>query len=324
MAIIEVSNLTRYFGPFAAVRGITFSVEEGEIFGFLGPNGAGKSTTINILCTLLRPTSGEARIAGFDVLRQPASVRQNIGIIFQDPSLDDRLTAEENLIFHTMLYHVPRAERRQRIDAVLEMVGLEDNRHQLVRTFSGGMKRRLEIARGLLHRPRLLILDEPTLGLDPQTRSSIWQYLLYLRDRYGMTIFMTTHYMEEAEHCHRIAIIDHGEIIALDTPAALKQRVGSEWVTLVTDDNPMARELLAERFGIIAREAGDALMFEVPRAEGFLASILTSFPVGIRRVSLHAPTLDDVFLELTGRGIRDNPVSHLERVRQKVRRRGWR
>ncbi len=324
MPVIEVKNLVHDYGSFRAVNGISFSIEEGEIFGFLGPNGAGKSTTINILCTLLRPTSGEARIVGYDVTAEPAEVRQNIGIIFQDPSLDDRLTAEENLVFHTMLYHVPRSERQARIDSVLEMVGLRDNRNQLVKTFSGGMKRRLEIARGLLHRPRLLILDEPTLGLDPQTRNTIWKYLLFLRDRYGMTIFMTTHYMEEAENCHRIAIIDHGEIIALDTPSVLKQGIGSERVTLVTADNRRALAGLSQKFNIEAWELDGSVVFDMPEAENTLAGVLTSLDVDIKKVSLRSPTLEDVFLELTGRGIRDYSVSDVERMRGKVRRRRMR
>lgn len=223
MAIIEVEHLVKQYNGLAAVNDVSFAVEAGELFGFLGPNGAGKTTTINILCTLLAPTRGIARVAGFDCQRQPTQVRTQIGIIFQDPSLDERLTAWENLLFHAMIYHVPARERRARLEAVLEMVDLSDRRHTVVRQFSGGMKRRLEIARGLIHRPRLLFLDEPTIGLDPQTRRRMWEFIEHLRRDHALTIFLTTHYMEEAEVCDRVAIMDHGRLVALDTPEALKQ-----------------------------------------------------------------------------------------------------
>ncbi len=213
-AVIAVRDLTKRFEQVEAVRGVTFDVAPGETFGFLGPNGAGKSTTISILCTLVRPTSGHASVAGFDVVAEPLRVRSRIGLVFQDTTLDDYLTAAENLRFHAELYGVRRAEVGPRIDEVLEMVGLADRRTSLVRTFSGGMKRRLEIARGLLHSPRVLFLDEPTVGLDPQTRSHIWSYINELRTRESITVFLTTHYMDEAEHCDRIAIIDHGELVA--------------------------------------------------------------------------------------------------------------
>ena len=224
MPIIEVEHLVKRFGGTAAVDDVSFAVEPGELFAFLGPNGAGKTTTINILCTLLAPTSGTTRVAGFDCLRQPTQVRARIGIIFQDPSLDERLTAWENLLFHAMIYHVPRRERRERIEQVLAMVELTDRRSTIVKRFSGGMKRRLEIARGLLHRPTLLFLDEPTIGLDPQTRRRLWAFIGRLRQESQMTIFLTTHYLEEAEVCDRVAIMDHGRLVALDTPAVLKQR----------------------------------------------------------------------------------------------------
>lgn len=220
--IIKVSNLTKKFGKLTAVNGISFTIQKGEVFGFLGPNGAGKSTTINMLCTILRPTSGEAYISQFDVTRDPHKVRQEIGIIFQDPSLDDRLTAEDNLRFHGFLYHMSGKEINERLPEVLNLVELYDRRKEFVRKYSGGMKRRLEIARGLLHKPKVLFLDEPTLGLDPQTRAHIWEYVIRMRKEHGLTIFMTTHYMQEAEVCDRVAIIDNGKIIDLDTPANLK------------------------------------------------------------------------------------------------------
>ena len=232
MGVIEVEGLVKRYNGLTAVDNLSFTVEPGELFGFLGPNGAGKTTTINILCTLLAPTGGTARVAGFDCVRQPTDVRRTIGIIFQDPSLDERLTAWENLLFHAMIYHVPARERRARTEAVLEMVELADRRHSLVRQFSGGMKRRLEIARGLLHRPQVLFLDEPTLGLDPQTRRRIWEVIGRLRQDHGLTLFLTTHYMEEAEVCDRVAIIDHGRLVALDRPEGLKQRYGMAGASL--------------------------------------------------------------------------------------------
>jgi ABC-2 type transport system ATP-binding protein len=222
--IIKVADLVRRFNGFTAVDSISFEIARGEIFGFLGPNGAGKTTTINILCTLLRPTSGQVRVAGYDVIHESNQVRRQIGIVFQDPSLDDRLTAEDNLKFHGYLYNMRRKEIEERIPEVLSLVELYDRRRHFVKTFSGGMKRRLEIARGLLHCPQVLFLDEPTLGLDPQTRAHIWDYILKMREEIGLTVFMTTHYMQEAEVCGRVAIMDHGKIIDLDEPARLQAK----------------------------------------------------------------------------------------------------
>src|SRR2546426_6820094 len=220
--VIEAKGLVKKYKESVAVAGIDLEVHAGEIFGFLGPNGAGKSTTISMLCTLLTPTAGVARVAGIDVVHDPAAVRQRIGLVFQDPSLDDQLTGRENLEFHAFIYSVPASIRRQRIDEMLELLQLTERAGSQVRTFSGGMKRRLEIARGMLHEPQILFLDEPTLGLDPQTRQSIWNHLNELRTKKGVTILMTTHYMDEAEYCNRIAIIDHGKILALGTPEELK------------------------------------------------------------------------------------------------------
>ena len=226
MEAIKVESLTRKFNGLVAVDAISFSVEQGEVFGFLGPNGAGKTTTINMLCTLLKPTSGVARVGCCDITKEPNKVRREIGVIFQDPSLDDRLTADDNLRFHGYLYHMNKDVIERRIPEVLELVELSERRKEIVKRFSGGMKRRLEIARGLMHCPKILFLDEPTIGLDPQTRAHIWDYVLKMRKESGLTIFMTTHYMQEAEVCDRIAIIDHGKIVALDTPAKLKETNG--------------------------------------------------------------------------------------------------
>lgn len=225
---IEVSHLVRQFNGLTAVNDLSFQVQPGELFGFLGPNGAGKTTTINILCTLLRPTSGQARLAGFDCLTQPRQVRENIGIIFQDPSLDERLTAWENLEFHGMIYHMPKRLRRGRMEEVLEWVELWDRRHSVVKTFSGGMKRRLEVARGLMHQPKVLFLDEPTIGLDPQTRHRMWGTIERLRAEHRTTLFLTTHSMEEASRCDRVAILDRGRLLALEVPQRLVAQHGAK------------------------------------------------------------------------------------------------
>jgi ABC-2 type transport system ATP-binding protein len=320
--VIQVQNLIRDYGKFRAVDDISFAVAKGEIFGFLGPNGAGKTTTIKVLCTLLAPTSGSASVAGYDCAHDPDHVRAHIGIIFQDPSLDDRLTAEENLYFHSLLYHIPPSIRKERTDIVLDMVELGDRRKSLVREFSGGMKRRLEIARGLMHQPAVLFLDEPTLGLDPQTRHHIWQYLLELRTKTGLTIFLTTHYMDEAEHCDRIAIIDHGKIIALDTPEALKRSIGGDVITLATDDDATAIRELGEMFGLKAEKAAAGGIFlTATDGEAVIPDIIRRLTPRILSVALKAPSLDDVFLTLTGRQIREETADGKERLRSFVRRR---
>jgi ABC-2 type transport system ATP-binding protein len=315
MLSIEVSDLHKNFGPLAAVDGVTFNVEEGEVFGFLGPNGAGKTTTINILCTLLSPTSGHARVAGFDVQTQRNAVRQSIGLVFQDPSLDDQLTAIENLRFHSDLYNVPGKERPARIEEVLRVVELWERRKAIVKTFSGGMKRRLEIARGLIHHPRVLFLDEPTIGLDPQTREHMWTYILQLQRAHGITIFMTTHYMEEAEHCGRIAVIDHGEIVALDTPDALKHMVGADIVTLRTPDNERAAAEIHEKYGLSVQSQDGRLRLEVPNGAEFIPRVVCELGVTVESVDLHRPTLDDVFLKLTGHVIREDEADPLALMR---------
>ncbi len=307
--IIEVENLVKRFGEVTAVDGISFSVARGEIFGFLGPNGAGKTTTINILCTLARPTSGRATIDGFDVVRQQSQVRQSIGLVFQDPSLDERLSGLQNLRFHAFVYNMPASVREQRIEEVLRMVELWDRRHSEVRTYSGGMKRRLELGRGLLHHPRVLFLDEPTLGLDPQTRNRLWEYILELQRHEGTTIFMTTHYMDEAEKANRIAIIDHGKLVAMDSPEKLKRIVGKDIISVKTDNNDGAAEEIKLRYQIEARRDGDELTFEVPSGEKFLPAFLKEFATKVLSVSLRRPSLDDVFLKLTGRDMRPEQVN---------------
>jgi ABC-2 type transport system ATP-binding protein len=315
VGVIEVSGLVKKYGELEAVRGIDLVVEPGEVFGFLGPNGAGKTTTISILCTLLRPTAGQARVAGIDVGRDPGAVRSRIGLVFQDPSLDDQLTARENLDLHGRIYGVPAALRRQRITELLAVVELSDRANSLVRTFSGGMKRRLEIARGVLHHPQILFLDEPTLGLDPQTRKHIWDYLNELRRREGVTLFMTTHYMDEAEFCDRIAIIDQGRIVALGTPTELKGRIGGDVITLQVSDVPAAAREVEQRFGIAPLSANGTLRIEVPDGASFLPRLVRELPMRIDSVSLSRPSLDDVFLKLTGHAIRTEGASDKDMLR---------
>jgi ABC-2 type transport system ATP-binding protein len=320
---IEVVDLKKRYDEVEAVRGIGFTVGAGEIFGFLGPNGAGKTTTIKILCTLLQATSGTARLAGLDVATSPSEVRRRIGVIFQDPALDDRLTAEENLMLHAVAYRVPRPERRARIDEALEFVDLFERRKDLTRTFSGGMKRRLEIARGLVHRPDILFLDEPTTGLDPQTRARTWEVLRDLRKKYGTTLFLTTHYMDEAENCDRIAIVDHGLIVALDTPAALKQRVGKDLITARTSDSAALARLLLEKYGLESTVADGGLTFLVEEGDAFIVKLLTADRPPLEGISVRRPTLDDVFLSLTGRQIRaEGAEGNAAKLRAMVRRRG--
>ncbi len=316
---VEVDGLIQRFGEVEAVRGIDVAVRPGEIFGFLGPNGAGKSTTISMLCTLLRPTAGHARVAGYDVAAERDSVRRNIGLVFQDPTLDGYLSGEQNLRFHAELYGVPRSVTGDRIRQVLEMVNLWDRRGDLVQTFSGGMKRRLEIARGLLHSPRVLFLDEPTVGLDPQTRASIWEYIRQLQAAEEITIFMTTHYMDEAEFCERIAIMDSGRIVALDTPEALKAGVGEDRVRIQTADDAAAIAAIRERFGLSAVVSEGAVTFSVAAGEAFVPRLFAELGVPIRSVNVARPSLDDVFMSFTGSTIRDAEATGSDRMRMAMR-----
>ena len=313
---IKVAGLTKNYGEIEAVRGIDFEVPVGETFGFLGPNGAGKSTTIKVLCTLARPTSGSAQVAGHEVTAERDAVRRNIGLVFQDTTLDNYLTGAQNLRFHAALYGVPASAVEPRMRQVLEMVGLWDRRDSVVMTYSGGMKRRLEIARGLLHAPHVLFLDEPTVGLDPQTRASIWEYINELKSRDDITIFLTTHYMDEAEHCDRIAIIDHGHIVAIDTPEALKASVGKDRVQIHTADDEAAIAELSREFGIEAAMHEGAVTFSVASGEQFVPQLFGSLPVPIKSVSVSRPSLDDVFMSYTGTTIRDAEASGTDQMRQ--------
>src|SRR3989440_11743755 len=312
---ILVQGLVKRFEDVEAVRGIAFDVRPGETFGFLGPNGAGKSTTINMLCTLVRPSAGRALVAGHDVRGERDEVRRNIGLVFQDTTLDNYLTAEQNLRLHAELYGVPRGAVGPRMRQVMEMVGLWERRSSLVGTFSGGMKRRLEIARGLLHSPRILFLDEPTIGLDPQTRSSIWRYIDELRTREEITIFLTTHYMDEAEYCDRIAIMDQGQIVVLDTPESLKASVGRDRVQIKTEDDDAAIAALHQRFDIEALIAEGEVTFSVAEGEQFVPQLFAELGVPITGVSVSRPSLDDVFMSYTGTTIRDAEASASDQQR---------
>ncbi len=321
-SIIAIKGLTKKFGEFTALDDLSLEIEKGELFGLLGPNGAGKTTLISILATILAPTSGSATVCGSDVRREEDAVRKCIGIVFQDPSLDDELTGEENLDFHGRLYGLDWKIRRSRSDEVLRLVDLEDRRHDLIKNYSGGMRRRLELARGLMHQPRVLFLDEPTLGLDPQTRRRIWNYIRSLKESYGMTIILTTHYMEEADQlCSRIAIIDRGKIVALDSPDGLKESLGGDLLELdvASPGNDFLDRLdeLEDVRNVIASDG--KVVLTVKNGESVIPrvfEIAQKLRAGISSVSLRKPNLEDVFIKLTGREIREEPVPEAkERIR---------
>ncbi|BAM06416.1 ABC transporter ATP-binding protein [Leptospirillum ferrooxidans] len=293
-----------------AVDSISFEVQKGEFFSLLGPNGAGKTTTISILSTILSPTSGHVFINGIDVQKDPHGVRQHIGVIFQDPSLDDRLSAQENMDFHGRLYGMKPSDRLQRSEILLKMVDLWDRRNSLIRTFSGGMKRRLEIARGLMHRPLLLILDEPTIGLDPKSRRDIWQYIHQARKEWAMTILLTTHYLEEADGADRVAIMNKGKIVAMDTPGILKSSLGPGLVTLevLPENIDRVKTELDQLYGIsrFTFETDSILKFQMPSTISSPSILLQSLPPVIAGFTIGTPTLDDVFISLTGDGDKIN------------------
>ena len=316
--VISAAGLARNFGHTRAVRGVSFDVAEGEVFGFLGPNGAGKTTTISMLCTLLAPLAGKATVAGYDIVDKRVEVRRSIGLVFQDPTLDEYLSAIQNLRFHAYAYGMPRRIRDERIHELMTLMELWDRRDASVREYSGGMKRRLEIARGLLHHPRILFLDEPTLGLDPQTRHRIWEYVLDLRQREALTIFLTTHYMDEAENCERVAIIDEGEIVALDRPEVLKDSLGGDVVTLRVEDAKAAAAELFARYELNASIETGSVRFKLAAAEEFLPGLMRTFSGKILAATVRRPTLDDVFLSLTGRSIRADRPSTGQQLRRYV------
>lgn len=311
MAIIETRSLTKTFGKIQAVRGIDLTIEKGEIFGLLGPNGAGKTTTIGMLCTIVRPTSGQGIIAGFDITRNPTQVRRKVGIVFQDPTLDTILTGRENLELHARLYGVPAHLRAPWIEEMLELVDLKERADDLTKTYSGGMRRRLELARGLLHRPAVLFLDEPTLGLDPQTRARTWDYIRKMATREATTVVLTTHYMEEAQSmCNRIGIIDAGRIIALDTPENMIDSLGGDIVVIEAPHPPL--ELIRSLSYVTAvKTSGRIMEISMKSAHLHLAELL-SLVSDVVSVEMRKPTLNDVFIKLTGRDIREDATENGE------------
>jgi len=309
--IITTNNLTKKYDKLKAVDNISFSVKKGEIFGFLGPNGAGKTTTIKMLTTLLNPTKGSAVVCGNDVVEERDEVRQNIGVVFQEPALDVQLTGRENLDFHARMYGLDRDKRKKRIDAVLRLVDLGDKKDVLVKNYSGGMKRRLEIARGLMHYPTVLFLDEPTLGLDAQTRRAIWNYIKKMNKDEGTTIFLTTHYMDEAEYlCDRVGIIDHGKILVIDSITSLRNSIGNDVVTLSCESLKKLRDRLSKESWVNNMKQYDSfLTLGVEKGEEkipVIVDIARDLGIKIKSISVRKPTLDDVFLSFTGRNIRDN------------------
>ncbi|MFE5598193.1 ATP-binding cassette domain-containing protein [Streptomyces coelicoflavus] len=302
---VLVEGLRKTYGTHEAVVDLDLAVARGETYGFLGPNGAGKSTTIGMLCTLLRPSAGRAEVAGHDIAREPDAVRRGIGLVFQESTLDGELTAEENLRFQADLFGLPRARARRAIAELLDLVELTQRKDTPVRTFSGGMRRRLEIARGLLHTPRVLFLDEPTTGLDPQTRVAIWEHLHRLRAEQDITIFLTTHHLEEAEHCDRMAIMDRGQLVVEGTPAELKTVVGADLVVLRTDDDERAARAVRDGFGLEAETGPDGVRVRTHDGAAFVPRLCAELAVPVHAVTVTPPTLDDVFLHYTGRTIRE-------------------
>ncbi|ABS55537.1 daunorubicin resistance ABC transporter ATPase subunit [Methanoregula boonei 6A8] len=320
---VAVHELTKSFGSLVAADRVSFAIEQGEIFGLLGPNGAGKTTTLSMLSTILEPTSGSATIMGIDIQKDQDGVRKAIGIVFQDQSLDEELTAWENMDFHGRLYRIPKEVREQRTDELLKLVELYDRRNDIVKTFSGGMRRRLEIARGLLHHPQVLFLDEPTIGLDPQTRNLLWKYIETLAKEKNITIILTTHYMEEADRlCNRIAIIDHGKIIAMDTPARLKDAIGGDVVTIHSPDTAKIPAALPVPWVKRQETREGEIILTLENAEQHLSEIVTRLnaeQIEITSISVHKPTLEDVFLSYTGKTIREEDISRKDSMRMHFR-----
>ena len=327
MHAIRTTNLTKKYEALTAVDHVFLEVPQGEIFGLLGPNGAGKTTIIKMLSTLTAPTDGDAEVWGHSIRSARDEVRRSIGMVFQDPAVDDSLTGRENLDFHARMYGMRKELRRERIGEVLALVGLEDKADLLLKKYSGGMKRRLEIARGLIHYPRVLFLDEPTLGLDPQTRHHIWEYIRMLNARERVTIILTTHYMEEADSlCSRIGIIDQGKILVIDTPPALKNTLGNDLLTIASSDQPKLMAGLSEEGWVKEiRRYGDDLLVSAQQAEEkvpLAVHVAQGLGVSITAVSMRKPTLEDVFLHYTGKTMRDEEESEGPAPRGKMRRRG--
>jgi ABC-2 type transport system ATP-binding protein len=326
MSAIRVEKLKKEFNGLIAVNEISFEVKEGELFGLLGPNGAGKTTTLNMLATLIRPTSGKAFVAEFDVLKERDKVRKSIGMVFQEPALDNYLTGRENLEFHGMMYGLSRREAKKRVKEALKIVELEEFADKLVQTYSGGMKRRLEIARALVHQPKILFLDEPTLGLDAQTRRKIWEYIKKLNKERGVTIILTTHYMEEADFLtDRVAIIDYGKIVALDTPQNLKNILGGDIISIEVDNPKNARKVFEKLTWVKKLNQENGIFYlQVEKGEEKIPLLIKidqeEAGFQIKSINLRKPTLEDVFLHFTGRTIREREASQAEKLREMARR----
>jgi len=313
---IETHQLTKTYGSLKAVDSLDITVEPGEIFGLLGPNGAGKTTVVSMLCTILKPTSGTATVNGFDIIREANKVRKSIGIVFQDPSIDDRLTGRENLFMHSNLYGVPASEQRERINRILKLVELEDRADDLLRTYSGGMRRRLEMGRGLIHYPKVLFLDEPTVGLDPQTRDHIWKYIKELKQTHDITVVLTTHYMDEADRLsNRIGIIDHGKMVILDTPSKLKDTLEGDVVVVRANNVDALSDLVTKWLGLTKKTVvNGALEITVRNGRVVMPRIMeiaTQNNVYVESILLREPNLEDVFLHYTGRTIREDTGKEL-------------
>ncbi len=326
MEIIQTKDLTKKFSDFTAVDHVTFSVKKGEIFGFLGPNGAGKTTTIKMLTTLLYPTEGSARLAGFDIVKERNNIRKNIGIVFQDPALDTELTGKENLDYHARMYGLNKETRKKRIKDVIRLVDLEDKKDIRVKYYSGGMKRRLEIARGLMHYPTVLFLDEPTLGLDSQTRRAIWKYIKKMNQEENTTIFLTTHYMDEADYlCDRVGIIDYGKILVIDSTANLKNSVGNDVITISCSKiDDLSKKLEQESWIKNIKQHDTFLTIGVEKGEEKIPvvfEIARRINIKIKSIGVRKPTLDDAFLYFTGRSMRDEEPENLSKERPKIYRR---
>jgi len=327
--IINTINLTKRYDNLIAVNKVSFSVFKGEIFGFLGPNGAGKTTTIKMLTTLLNPTNGSATISDFDIIKNRDKVRKNIGVVFQEPALDTELTGGENLDYHARMYAINKDKRNERVNAVLELVDLEDKKNVLVKNYSGGMKRRLEIARGLMHYPNVLFLDEPTLGLDAQTRRAIWKYIKKMNKEEGTTIFLTTHYMDEADYlCDRVGIIDHGKIMVIDSIENLKNSIGNDVITLTCSNiNSLKKRLEKEKWIHNIKSHNSNLTMGVEKGDEkipLIIEISQSEKIRIKSISVRKPTLDDVFLHYTGRTMRDQEKINNNESQPRFRMRGGR
>jgi ABC-2 type transport system ATP-binding protein len=313
---IETLQLTKAYGSFKAVDQLSITVENGEIFGLLGPNGAGKTTVISMLSTILRPTSGTAIVNGFDIVKEANKVRKSIGIVFQEPSIDDRLTGRENLYMHANLYGVPASEQRERINRILKLIELEDRADDLLRTYSGGMRRRLELGRGLIHYPKVLFLDEPTLGLDPQTRDHIWKYIKDLKEAHDITVVLTTHYMDEADRLSdRIAIMDHGKIVILDSPQKLKETLEGDVIVVEANNLDLLSDLIGKELGFTQNTiVSGALEITVRNGKAVMPRIMelaSQNSIYVESLLLREPNLEDVFLHYTGRTIREDTSKEL-------------